>query len=374
MGNGLKPATDRRAARLWIMFLIAMGVCLPTVFGHADILAQNPAAAPKADEKDDDKDDPKAEPPKEAPKPEPAGPVEKPAIKIDGKVTVGIYLTQVKNFSLASNEFLVEFWIWYRWKGDNFDPLKTMEIVNGKQENVSNQGSEILPTGENYAWAKVLASVKQFFDVARFPLDNHVMSIMIEDGEDNSITRFEPDVKNSKFAPDVQVPGWDVVSSQSIVADHKFESNLGDNSKGADALSTYSQFAFNLNLKRPGLAYFFKLFWSIFLATLIGFMALLVKPTDLDPRFGLGVGAIFAASASAYVINSALPPTNIMTLSDKINMLAIAFIFCSMLISVVSLRLIYMGKERPSVLLDRIGIVLLVIFYGIGNFIMVTTA
>src|SRR4051812_6859245 len=52
-----------------------------------------------------------------AAEPGPAKPVE---------VTVGIYLNQVRELSIRDSQFVVDFWLWFRWKkGANVDPLAT---------------------------------------------------------------------------------------------------------------------------------------------------------------------------------------------------------------------------------------------------------
>jgi hypothetical protein len=101
-----------------------------------------------------------------------------------------------------------------------------------------------------------------------------------------------------------------------------------------------------------------KLFFTVFIATMISLIALFIKPTDLDPRFGLGAGALFAAVASEVVIASSLPDTNVMTLPDKLHMIAIFFIFLSIAESIVSLRFFTSEKEALSKKFDR------VCFYG----------
>ena len=98
---------------------------------------------------------------------------------------------------------------------------------------------------------------------------------------------------------------------------------------------------------------------------------MLIDPIDLDPRFGLGVGAIFAAIASAYVISSALPETNQYTLADKMNMLAVGVIFLSIVQSVFSLRLWKNGKEAASKSLDFISFWAFLVVYGIISLLIV---
>jgi hypothetical protein len=298
------------------------------------------------------------------------------------KVVIGVYINQVKSISMLDNEFVVDFWLWFRFKTEKdtppaevYKPLDNWEIIGGVVESKQAEQTSDLDNGETYAAVRIIARIKKFFDVTRFPVDNHTLRIEIEDNKnEDHIVRFEPDKVNSQIDPGVRTPGWNWVDSRAMVDKHTYTTNYGDNSLPTGKASSYSRFGFEIDLERPGLGYLFKLFWSIYLAVIIGFVALLIKPTDLDPRFGLGVGAIFAAAASAYVVNAALPPTNVLTLSDKVNMIAVGFIFLSLLESIFSLRFYYKEKVNASKMLDRICFWGLMGGYALANYIAVATA
>ncbi|MEO0228066.1 MAG: hypothetical protein ABIL70_08480, partial [candidate division WOR-3 bacterium] len=110
---------------------------------------------------------------------------------------------------------------------------------------------------------------------------------------------------------------------------------------------------------------------TVFIAALVALIALFIKPTDLDPRFGLGAGALFAAVASQVVIASLLPDTNIMTLTDKLHIISIFFIFLSIAESIVSLKLFTSGKEDTSRRLDRICFYIFLVVYAILNLLII---
>lgn len=355
---------SRKRAKWALLLLFGLLACLP--------FANRNAAA-----------DAIAEPGKFRPElmaaPEPAGAADESQPR---KVVIGVYVNQVKSISMIDNEFVVDFWLWFRFKSDKdkapadqYKPLENYEIIGGVVESKQAEQTSELETGDTYAAVRIIARIKKFFDVTRFPLDNHVLQIEIEDNKsEEHIVRFEPDTVNSKLDPAVRTPGWNWVDSRAQVHKHTYNTNYGDNSLPTGKASSYSRFVFEIDLERPGLGYLFKLFWSIYLAVIIGFVALLIKPTDLDPRFGLGVGAIFAAAASAYVVNAALPPTNVLTLSDKVNMIAVGFIFLSLAESIFSLRFYYKDQPQASKKLDRICFWGLMGTYALANYIAVATA
>ena len=290
------------------------------------------------------------------------------------EVTVGIYLNQIHSIDIKNNAYTATFWIWFRWKGDHVKPLESFEIVGGRIEEKAGEITETLEGDVHYAAVRVLATITHFFDVTHFPLDNHTLTIQIEDAdhEDHEV-KFVADAANSVADPNVKAPGWMVQKAQVAVDTHTYTTNYGDISLGPNAKSNYSRMSFKLPLKRMGLGYYIKLFWGGWLATLVALLAMFIKPTDLDPRFGLGVGALFAAMASAYVVTQSLPDTQVMTLADKINALGIGFIFLSVVESTVSLRLFTSGKEAASQKLDKASVWFFAIAFLILNVVLVVT-
>ncbi|MBM4357942.1 MAG: hypothetical protein FJ096_07510, partial [Deltaproteobacteria bacterium] len=132
-------------------------------------------------------------------------------------------------------------------------------------------------------------------------------------------------------------------------------SNFGDPSLEARNQTVYSKVSMPLFFKREGLSYFIKLFFGLFVAAGIAFLAFFIKPTDLDPRFGLGVGAIFGAIASEYVVAGALPDSAAITLADKLHIVAFGAIFLSIVQSTLSLHLFTNGDEERSKRLDKLS-------------------
>ena len=106
---------------------------------------------------------------------------------------------------------------------------------------------------------------------------------------------------------------------------------------------------------------FFKLFVGLFISVLMSILTFFINPTDLDPRFGLPVGAIFAAIASEYVISSTLPQNQRLTLVDILHVVSFIYIFICILISAISLHLVKGGNTAASSKLDRYS------FFGVTS-------
>jgi hypothetical protein len=287
------------------------------------------------------------------------------------EVYVGVYVNQIFDVSLKDNKFSVDFYVWFRWIGDSVDPVESFEVVNGRMDSKGGVYEDEIK-GYRYASCRVVATMTKFWDISKFPLDNHVMTIEIEDNEnEDSKLKYMPDTGNCGINPQVEVPGWRVSTAEAGAAGHSYKTNYGDTSLPTNNESVYSRFTYSILVVRPGYGYFFKLFFGVFIAALIAFLTFFIKPTDLDPRFGLGVGAIFAAVASEYVIASALPDTNIITMADKLHILAFIFIFLSIAESVLSLRLFTAGREAFSKKLDKTCFIIFLTVYMVLSFLMI---
>ena len=288
-------------------------------------------------------------------------------------VYVGVYVNQIYDVSLKDNKFSADFWIWFRWQGEDINPLESFEVVNGRVDSKEGEYEDVVK-GFKYAACRVNATITKFWDVSEFPLDNHVLTLELEDNENEEFKmKYIPDQENCGVNPKVEVPGWRFQKAWSEVVAHGYQTNYGDISLPTNNESVYSRFIYSLEVVRPGIGYFFKLFFGVFIAAVIAFLVFFIKPTDLDPRFGLGVGAIFAAVASEYVITSALPDTNVLTLADKLHILAFAFIFLSIAQSILSLRMFTTGREKASQTLDRLSFPVFFILYSALSLILILT-
>lgn len=288
------------------------------------------------------------------------------------EVVVGMYVNAIRSVSLQENAFEVDFWIWFRWPKDGrtVDPLASFEVVQGDIESKSGEVYEDLDE-VRYAACRVVARVTTFFDVHSFPNDRHTLRIVIEDSEheDHELV-FRADGENSRLDPNVQVAGFLVGEARTDVTSHEYRTNYGDITLPSDAESTYSRFELQIDIKRPGLGFAVKLLWAFWLSSLIALVALFIKPINLDPRFGLGVGALFAAMANAFVINSALPETTDVTTADAAGMVSIAVIFISIVESIVSLWMFENGREAVAKRLDKISFVVITLAYVVVNVVV----
>lgn len=274
-----------------------------------------------------------------------------------GRVDIGCYVNGIQDLSFKDSKYVIDFYIWFRWVAEGplreYKPLDSIEIINGKIDNKSGVVEKKL--GEvQYVTARISATISEAWQLRAFPFDHHRIVIKLEDsGKVAHELVFAEDRSNSRIGDEVKLSGWNVKNFTLGVADRTYKTNYGDISLPRDAESTYSRYSFAMDLEREGSGVAVKILSIVILSTLCAFVAFLVKPTDLDPRFGLGVGALFAVAASEFIVSSLIPDSGVMTLADQVHMLAMGLIFLSLLFSAYSLRLSVSERAAAADRLDR---------------------
>jgi hypothetical protein len=285
-----------------------------------------------------------------------------PAAAAPGKVVVGTYINKMNEVSFKDSKFSLDFYVWFRWKAEgelkDYKPLDSMELINGQIENktsiVEKQIGEL-----NYASARITATIFKNWALETFPFDRHRVLVHVEDSQfvDSALV-FEPDTANSRLGDEIGLPGWVLSGFATQATAKEYKSNYGDTSLPTDASSTYSRLTFGMDMNRQGWGSAIKLMSTVVFATLVAFVAFGIRPVDVDPRFGLGVGALFAVAASAFVVASTVPESALLTIADQVHMISMGFIFASVVQSAVCLKWDEAGQEAKWKRLDTICIIL----------------
>jgi hypothetical protein len=284
------------------------------------------------------------------------------------RVTAGIYLDRIVELSVKEVGWTVDFYVWFRWKGQAPDPGEKFQVVDGSIE--SKEKVEDSTNGdERYTLYRVVARITKFFDVSRFPRDDHVLTINIEvPASERHELLFVADEESSGVSSRVQIEGYSIYRQAILEKPHAYRSTHGDPRLNLSTDSVQSQLRMGVWIYREGWGVFLKMFIGLFGAVGVAMLAFFIKPTDVDPRFGLGVGALFAAIANTYITTSLVPDTGVMTLADMVNDVSIVVIFLTLLASTISLYLYdRKGKKALSRLFDKVSFVVLLAAYVLIN-------
>lgn len=295
------------------------------------------------------------------------------------QVVVGTYINKIQDLSFRENRYAVDFYIWFRWKAEgalaDYKPLESFEILNGRIDSKTSIVEKKI--GEvSYASARIAATIAESWQLANFPFDKHRPELRIEDSMFTALDlQFVPDWSNSRLGDEIELAGWRTGNFTTEVKRRTYATNYGDISLPTNAKSEYSRYVVGWDLDRIGWGAAIKLLSTVILATGVAFVSFMVKPSDLDARFGMGVGALFAVAASAFVVSASVPDSASLTMADKMHMVALAFIFLTLLLSALCLRLETHERETLAFRIDHWSLAVLpVLFYGWAAWAIITAA
>ncbi len=292
-------------------------------------------------------------------------------------VSIGTYIDRIVNLSIRESSWDVDFYVWFRWTGDpKLDPGGSFQVIDGEIASRTMLDDVHDPDGTNYQRCRVTAHITKFFDIGRFPLEDHMLNLYIEDGSrDGMALRYAVDAGATSVSSRVKVPGYTLTGFRDAVKNHTYKSRHGDPRLPADMKRIVSQYVLGINLNRPGYDLFLKISLALFAAISLAFCVLFIKPSDVDPRFGLAAGAFFGAVANIYLANSMVPDSGGLGLVDFVNGIGLGTIFLIVAESVISLAIF--GKwDDPDLsrALDRLTAAIMIPAYIIVNIVITRAA
>jgi hypothetical protein len=286
-------------------------------------------------------------------------------------VLVGIYINSIGEVSLKDSTWSADFDIWFRWTGDGVSPGKNLEIVNGQID--QRDKKETYTAGRvHYERYRLRGRLAKSFDPSRFPFNDEGLTIEVEDGTDGAARlRYIADEQGSGINRSGVHQGLGITKSLMAVKSHSYESRRGDPRLPSDATDVHSRLIFAMLVSPRSAAVYLKLFQALFASIAIAFIVFFIKPIHVDPRFGLGIGAAFAAVGNNIFVGSLLPPSGGMTLSGMVNAIGLATIFLTLVQSTISLYILdTMGKEKLRLFFDKVSFTVFVAGYGVVNLLL----
>jgi hypothetical protein len=218
------------------------------------------------------------------------------------KVYVGVYVLNLGKFELATGAYTVDFYLSLRSQ----EPVEMgdFEFMNGRAATVDKLIDT--PTEKFY---RIQANLSQNLDLRRYPFDEHLLTIEIEDKRrtvDELV--YVVDEQSCGVDPGVIVVGWRLAGWEAKVLAHEYEI-YGE---------TYSRFVFGLRIQRVVLNAVIKSFLPIACMVLVGFLSLLLAPDKVTTRLSLNISTLLGAVMFHVNLTASIPPVGYLTLADRI--------------------------------------------------------
>jgi hypothetical protein len=288
-------------------------------------------------------------------------------------VTVGVYLISVHDINFHNKEYTARFWLWFLYDNPMFNFRDQLDIPNAK----AIDPPEIFPdtiNGKPWIMLKMKCTMKEKWSVQDFPFDHQSLHIQIENSlYDNKLLVFRPDVKGSNYDSLMTIDGWKITDFTIRADSSVYPTAFGDY-RIKKQNSVFSSFNINMEIERDSWGLFTKIFIGMYISFLIAMVSFAPKPTEIEPRFGLPVGGLFAAVGNKYIIDPLLPESSTFTLVDTLHTITFLAIFAMLMVSAFALKFHDWGRPEMGDRVDKVGATMVVVVYVVVNVVFVGVA
>jgi len=297
------------------------------------------------------------------------------------KVTVGVFINDLQDIDLASENFTADFYLWMRWKNPNIDPSLTIEAMNseGTQNTTSSSTGGVageplydspldMPDGSKYQVMRFQGVFSRKMSLEKYPFDTQVLEMVFEDKRrDDSGLVYVPDdpAVTINDGPAMSIPGYVLGEPMMVVVAHKYPTNFGDIS--VKSSTSYSRVIVALPVTRDVLPYLVKIVLPIFIVILITSLIYLLPARLEDARAGIGITAMLTIVALQWTTDASLPAVEYLTMLDLVYIVSMVYILAAMVYTVLASRRnrAEMAQALTAKLDRRVGIISLVVYLAI---------
>ena len=218
-----------------------------------------------------------------------------------GEVKLGIYLYSIQDLDFAKHTFRAAFEIWWRWRGDDFDPVAALAVVGARTMTTAIEDRRRLPNGENYMVARVDAVINEKLDTGAFPFDQHRLTIEIESPYEDDYLHFAVDSEASMLDPEAFSPGWRLTDFKMREVRQKYPTTFGLKERQNER---YSRVVVEVVAERQGWRAALDYFIGFIVCVLLCMLGYFIPVNLLAARTTLLTAATIAAVGNKYVVNS----------------------------------------------------------------------
>ncbi|MBO9731360.1 MAG: hypothetical protein J7623_22160 [Chitinophaga sp.] len=288
-------------------------------------------------------------------------------------VKTGIYITSIHDIDFKQSEYTLNLWLWLTYKNKQFDFVQNLEIPQAKSFTKSFSTIDS-SNGRIYLLMKLQCVMKDSWKINNFPFDRQKLRFSIENSQfDSHALVFQVDSLGKQYDPRFTLRGWNIDSFKMATGIKAYETAFGDTSIPRPH-TEYSSFQVRIGIGRDASQLFWKMFLGMYVSFLIAYICFYIHPDNIDSRFGLGVGSLFAAIGNKYIIDSSLPDSTTFTLVDTLHGITLFFIFAVITSSAWSLQLIKANRPDKARRIDLLLAQVVLLVYIVLNVYFISRA
>jgi hypothetical protein len=247
-------------------------------------------------------------------------------------VKVGIYLNDVQSIDVHANNYLLDFYMWFKWKNPESDPTASFEFMNHSESWATmitkpTEKAETLPDGWQYHVMHIQGRMSEKMNLRSYPFDKQNLVILMEDAAlDSSGLVYE--IEEVSVNPALKIPGFEFGKPEFKSSNYTYPMRFGDTRLTENGV--YSRMEFNLPVHRNALTSFVKNILPIWLAIICAMFALMLHPRLIDSRFQIAVFSILSLVALQISNGNDLPSLQYMNLMDALYVAGYVFLILLM--------------------------------------------
>lgn len=268
------------------------------------------------------------------------------------KVVVGVYVNDVQAIDLRTHSYVVDLYLWFRWKNAETNPSETFEFMNtfdpeAHVEEMTYDEPQAQPDGSQYAILRHQGAFSAKFNVAKFPFDQHELIVAVEDAEYSILDQiYIPDDAPIVMNENIKLPGYIVGEPRLDLSENLYATNFGDLNEADQTV--YSRAAVVIPLERPIMSGIIKSFLPIFLVVMSAALALLLDPAHVEARVGLTITALLALVALQFTATNSLPEVGYLLMIEQIYIASYLYILATIAIVVRGTRMDEQGAIQAG--------------------------
>ncbi|HTH55543.1 MAG TPA: hypothetical protein VL728_05815 [Cyclobacteriaceae bacterium] len=289
-------------------------------------------------------------------------------------VKVGVYIISIHDINFHDKEYTARFWLWFTYDyNKELDFSKELDIPNAKDIQIDQALSDTI-NGKIWVQLKMKCTMKEDWQVHDFPFDKQHLKINIEDSNrDVTSLIFVADNEDSRLNANEGISGWVMTKFSVKASRNPYDTPFGDPRPEVKG-QTYSAINVSIDIEREAGGLFLKIFLGMYFAFLIAMVSFLSDTNEVEPRFGLPVGGLFAAVGNKYIIDSVLPESSQFSLVDILHSLTFFGIFTILIVSATALKLHNNNKVEQAHKLNLVGAIVVIVGYLAANIYYVLSA
>lgn len=285
------------------------------------------------------------------------------------EVTVGSYISTLKEINIKGSSYRMVAKIWFTWDGnDELDMVNNFHIYNGtinKLELLENKTEG----DHHYQLCRVDFTVFKNFWTKRFPLESHQLRYYIEPSVDITQVVFKADEEDSGVSSSLSFAGYELVRDANCVYTMEYDSEFGDaDSTHQDVTSEYMQ---QIEINRDGIGLYVKCFIALLGTSIWIFITLFICTFHRVDPLGMIPAALFGTVSNIMIGANLLPDALDIGLLEYVNFWGILTILMGALIVININRIRTSRKDFVfATLYGRIMFFTMVFFVVTGHVLL----